>query len=293
MLRLLPIALATASFAYGCKGWSSSGEQSGAIGPDPVARQGAGVRTVAAMEAECGSNVAKACGDLAAVYADGVGVAPEPARAAALFQRACDGDDYNACARLADLLRSGSAAIPRNEDRARQLLGRACTGGVASACTRQATMLMSGPTGRNAVRAAELLQKACDGGDPEGCVQLGEAYEKGRGVVESYGESLELFDKACTAGSPSGCRLLGVMYAEGRGVARSPTRSADLWTRACDGRDALACVELARAYANGRGVRADRARAASLFRKACDAGVAIACDPDRASKSDKPATPGG
>ena len=146
---------------------------------------------------------------------------------------------------------------------------------------------------RDLATAAKWYRRAAEVGNPLGENNLADLYLRGEGVKQDDSAAFFWFQKAAQQRHTGACIKLGYMYAEGRGVARSPTRSADLWTRACDGRDALACVELARAYATGRGVRTDRARALALFRKACDAGVATACDPDKATKSDKPAGSGG
>ena len=65
------------------------------------------------------------CNDLAVLYDHGQGTARDPARAAALFQRACDSDIGLACLNLARVLSAGQD-LPRDPPRERRLLERAC-----------------------------------------------------------------------------------------------------------------------------------------------------------------------
>jgi TPR repeat protein len=132
-------------------------------------------------------------------------------------------------------------------------------------------------TGGDDADIMSRLRLACDGGDADSCLMLGDAYEHGRGVVESFGLALEVYEKGCKTDSAESCRRLGDMYAEGRGVAPSPTRARELWSTGCDGGDGPACAELAGLYATGRGVKADRARATALYARACAGGVTSAC----------------
>jgi TPR repeat protein len=92
------------------------------------------------------------------------------AKAAALHQQACDGDESIACLNLGRLYEQGL--------------------GVA----------------RDTARAALLYQKACDS-SPEGCV--GFTYVDGNGVTRDASKVAALFQTACHGGEMSGCYELG------------------------------------------------------------------------------------
>jgi TPR repeat protein len=66
----------------------------------------------------------------------GEGIRADPARAAALFQRLCDGDHPEGCHDLSLQYRSGSG-VPRDVERAAVLLKQACDRGDSDACPQR------------------------------------------------------------------------------------------------------------------------------------------------------------
>ena len=71
-----------------------------------------------------------ACEQLAEAYEVGFGVTPDPARAAALLERACDEQpdryyNHQACNKLGEYLAAGKV-VAKDEARAARLFGRGC-----------------------------------------------------------------------------------------------------------------------------------------------------------------------
>nr|MDQ3032567.1 sel1 repeat family protein [Myxococcota bacterium] len=73
------------------------------------------------------------CGNLGYMLAHGRGVAADVARAAELYQRACDGGDAMGCSNLGLAYAQGTG-VPLDLARAMDLLRRACEAGRATAC---------------------------------------------------------------------------------------------------------------------------------------------------------------
>lgn len=170
-------------------------------------------------------------------------------RAAALYRRACDGDEMTACTRLGVLYGHGRGVE------------------------------------RDPVRAAELHRRSCDGGAQRGCTHLGLAYETGEGVEPDPGRAASLYEDACET-EMAGCHHLAVLYTKGVGVARDYERAVELFDDACygtvrDGRRlpafAGSCFRLGDMLANGTGVERDLYDAARYFRRACALGIEEAC----------------
>lgn len=157
--------------------------------PAPPAR-------AAALTSACDRGDAHACGQLAALYMDGTGVAKDPARGLQLFEQACGKQDAPACATLATAYKDGlgvakdlaraagyaetacdlkywqqcflagalfKAAVPPELVRAAALFDAGCGGGIGAACMELAVMRHDGVVGAPDEAAARaLLQKACD-----------------------------------------------------------------------------------------------------------------------------------
>ena len=166
-------------------------------------------------------------------YVAGQGVAADPARAAQLFERACDLRDFSGCARLGDVLARGRG---RDVSRASAAYQRACDGGRLEACASLGRLLSDGRgDARDRVRAVALFQKACDGRVVDGCVRLAVALRQGAGAVTQRAQAVRLLTQACRDNSAEGCMELGLTYLRGQGAAIDPVRALPLLERACMG----------------------------------------------------------
>ena len=69
------------------------------------------------------------------MYFSGEGVTRDPARAASLYQQACDGGAVESCYNLGVLYENG-AGVTRDLARAASLYQQACDGGLAQGCRK-------------------------------------------------------------------------------------------------------------------------------------------------------------
>jgi TPR repeat protein len=226
----------------------------------------------------------KALSDLGDTYMHGKGVPKDPARAVALYEQACDGDDARGCSRLAYAYAHGRGAAV-DEARAVALYRRSialftpsCDKGDAQDCDGLGIQFVKGNgVPKDEARALALFTKACDGSSASGCANLGIMYADGEGVPKDAARALALYTKACDGGDALGCSNLGMFYKHGEGVPKDEARALVLYTKACDGDYALGCANLGDMYVNGNGVPKDETRALALFTRACDGGSAPGC----------------
>ena len=138
-------------------------------------------------------------------YYKGEGVKQDYAKAAELFQKACDGNGFQGCINLGNSYSKGEGV---KQDYA---------------------------------KAVELYQKACDGKFAVGCSYLGEAYFKGEGVKQDYAKAVELYQKACDGKFAESCKELGNIYLEGKGVKQDNQRALEFLKKSCDLKDQDGC----------------------------------------------------
>ncbi|APR77828.1 Hypothetical protein A7982_03175 [Minicystis rosea] len=229
----------------------------------------------------CDDGDAATCALIAGRAERGDGVPRDVVRAAALYQRACAGNDAAGCAGLGRLVRAGNGGLDRDRARAVGLFRRACDGGDARGCALLGESYRDGAgTARDLVRAAALFQSACDRGDLLSCNDLGGLHQLGRGgLARDERKAAELYRRACDGGELVGCSDLGVLVGAGRGgYARDDHVARELYQRACDGGELIGCHNLGALHEQGRGDLArDEARAAELYRRACDGGEPRGC----------------
>jgi len=204
--------------------------------------------------------------------------APDPARAARLFQRTCDRGWLHACYNLGEMYYKG-VGVSKDPARAARLYRKACDGGNMDGCTALGLMYYNGEgVSKDPARAVRLWRKACDGGDMDGCNGLGWMYDNGKGVPKDKAMAVRLLRKACDGGYMVGCNNLGWMYYNGKGVFKDYARAVRLYRKVCDGGNMDGCKNLGEMYRDGKGVPKDKARAVRLFRKACDGGYMNGCE---------------
>jgi TPR repeat protein len=155
--------------------------------------------SAAALDEFCDRKHARPCMLLAEMYLAGCGVPADEARAAELFERACDLGEKMACGELA-LSSAGSS-----EERA-ELLTAGCNAGHARACRSLGTLIDQGPDVPGDARVAvELWEKGCRHGDAESCLRAGRAYEPGGVVTPNPDKAEQLVERACALGESRAC----------------------------------------------------------------------------------------
>jgi TPR repeat protein len=96
-------------------------------------RTGDSAKAAAMYERACDGGAAEACNRLGAMAWAGRGMPASPERAYALYVRACEGGDGAGCFSAAICHRTGTCA-PKDEPRQKQLLARGCELKDARAC---------------------------------------------------------------------------------------------------------------------------------------------------------------
>ena len=129
---------------------------------------------------------------------------------------------------------------------------------------------------RQFTAAAAAYQRLAEAGNAAAQYRLGELYENGRGVHQSYPDAARLFQLSADQGNQYAQAHLGSFYMHGLGVQQSDAKAAQLFKLAADQGDAGAENSLGYLYQNGRGVAQSYTAAARLFQLAADQGNAAA-----------------
>jgi len=177
---------------------------------------------------------------IAELYANGLGVGRDDAKAAEYYQRAADLGDPQAMFALAIF----------------RFMGR------------------GGPQDQAA--GVKLFESAAKAGNLFASYNLGLLYLQGQGVPQDYKRAAELFLAAARAGVPEAQYALATLYKEGRGVGVNEAEAMRLMQRAATAGNLDAMVEFAIAQYNGTGVSKDEKAGATLMLKAAQRGSPIA-----------------
>jgi TPR repeat protein len=104
----------------------------------------------------------------------GAGRAQDSARAAVLFERACNAGSADGCTGLGRLKLSGSGT-PKDEPGGVRAMQRACDGASLLGCRSLALLLSEGRPSLPAdpARSAEYYRRACALGDRYSCEKIG------------------------------------------------------------------------------------------------------------------------
>jgi TPR repeat protein len=82
------------------------------------------------------------------------------------------------------------------------------------------------------VMATRLYDLAAQQGDVGSMFNLGVLYDNGEGVEQSYEKAIEYYEQAADLGDAGAQKSLGVMYYNGDGVERDLKKARELWTKA-------------------------------------------------------------
>ena len=123
-------------------------------------------------------------------------------------------------------------------------------------------------------KAVYWYRKAAGAGNSYGMLDIGKMYEGGRGgLPQDDRQVVYWYRKAAGAGNGQGMTDLGFMYANGRGGLPQDYQQALHWYhKATDAGDAYGMNELGRMYERGWGVQSDKQQAISWYRKAAQLG---------------------
>lgn len=201
---------------------------------------------VADCTAQCDAGDPGSCGRLGLYHQEGLnGVTPDPAQAATLYRKACDGGWTLGCASLGSLHVMGMG-VPQDTEAGIALVEQACDEGFAQSCTLLGGAFYTGNlVPKDAARARPVLERACYGGDPDGCFLLGELHRKGLAGLSASGEQARAhYSMGCNGNSAMSCYSLAVAMEDGVGGEADPSGAQSLFERACKQNFEPACKEL-------------------------------------------------
>lgn len=190
----------------------------------------------------------------------------------------CDKGDRTSCHELGRLHLAGGGGAGRDPARARALFEKACTLEHGGGCSDLGIVLMTDENAKDPPKAADSFERACKLGEANGCFNLANLYYDGVGVTADKTKAFSLYEQACNAGKAAGCINLGAAYDDGEGVAVDKQKAFSLFKRACEGDEAIGCNNLAFMFGQGSGVTADQAQAARYYERGCTLGNAKACE---------------
>ncbi|MGV6872520.1 tetratricopeptide repeat protein [Pseudochelatococcus sp. B33] len=229
---------------------------------------------------------------LAEIYAHGLGVASDPAKARSWYESAAAQNDANALFALAMLvLEDGAAAAEPEKSRkhgeALALLQRAVDRGHPLAAYNLAVALIGERQQADLARAIDLLRQAAEREVPDAQYALAVLLREGRGVAPDAAAAAQWMARAAANGYLDAQVELAIMLFNGTGIEASEGRAARLFSVAAARGNAIAQNRLARIQAAGRGLPRDLVSAAAWHLMASRQGRA---DPwlDSALKSLSP-----
>jgi hypothetical protein len=172
--------------------------------PDPA-------KGLAVATKGCTLGDSSSCSYVAMIYWQGIGVAPDPARAAKIFDEQCSKKkNMMACANDAVLLYMGAPGVARDLVRAQDLAETSCAADMQAGCNLLAGLLLDRGGAEDIARAARLFDKVCEEGGGAACDNLGQLFRHGaNGFVPNLDKAKEKFDRACKLENPPGCTHLG------------------------------------------------------------------------------------
>ncbi|MGA2081803.1 MAG: caspase family protein [Holophaga sp.] len=185
--------------------------------------------------------------NLGRIYAQGIGVPKDEARAFLCYQKA---------------LKAARPLAERGDPDGQVLMGYLCRDGEGMA--------------KDDAQAADWFRKAADQGSPLGQTALGVMHLQGRGVPKDAAQAVAWYRKAADQGYAEAQNELGVCYWHGYGVAADPAEATRWYRKAADQGERWALNNLGAAYFNGQGVPQDQAEAVVWYRKAAELGFAAA-----------------
>jgi TPR repeat protein len=218
---------------------------------------------LACQDDEQPAHSAIACLALAVFTKEGIGGAPNAARAEELQRRAgallklgCDAGDTEACSLLGAMLAvaldkqdAGSPKAARYAEVATSALTAACRGGRAFACTALGDIYQHGRgVPANRARARELYQRACRAGEPDGCFWLAALEWTDGDPTDDRARLMRArsaYERACDAGSRDGCEWAAYLHLSGTGgLPKDLDAALPLYRRACTTDHAAACLHV-------------------------------------------------
>jgi TPR repeat protein len=206
---------------------------------------------------------------LGKMYAAGIGVASDEAKAVDWYRKGAAAGNVHAMAELAGALLEGRG-VEKNAQEAVRLLKAAADKDQPEAMHRLGVLLRDGKaTDKNVAEAVQLLTKAGNAGYAPAMVEIGQTYDKGLGVAADAAKAAAWYKKAADLGNPAAVMNLGNLHLQGRGVTKSFVSATASYRKAADLGDSFAMHNMGWMLDKGVGVeRRDPEQAADFVLRA-------------------------
>ncbi len=212
--------------------------------------------------------------NLGMMYAQGVGVSKDAAKAVEWYQKAAAQGDAGAQVNLG-LMYAHGEGVPKDAAKAVEWYQKAAAQGHAFAQFNLGMMYVRGEgVPEDVAKAVEWYQKAAAQGNAESQFYLGVMYAQGEGVPKDAAKAVEWYQKAAAQGNAGAQLGLGVMYAHGEGVPKDAAKAVEWYQKAAAQGHAFAQFNLGMMYVRGEGVAADKVLAYAWFNLASTPGGA-------------------
>ena len=274
-------------------------------GPRKVGEQAGGAESLPLFESACTGDIWSACSAAGDIYARGLGVPADPAKALARYTSACfpksGAGSQRGCTALSklapvdgrpsadELLRAAARACALGSERTdcdrvtpssaseiaivtRELDPACADRGDEYRCFLAARIRFQG-TSDDKQRAFELFNKQCTANQKLSCIGLADAMFWGIGTPKDVARAEALYEKRCDDTFGYACLQLGLAALERKDDAAAYRH----FVRACDNDNGDGCNGAGYAYYTGRGVEWDATKALGYYRKGCEHGSAVAC----------------
>lgn len=191
------------------------------------------------------------------LYANGLGIARDDAKAAEWYKKGADGGDREAMFALAMMKIAGRAG-PANREEGAKLLAQSAKLGKAAAAYNLGLLYLEGQTfPQDIKRAAELFRQAAEAGNPEAQYALATFYKEGRGVEKNLTEAAKWLGAAALADNTDAEVEFAIALFNGTGVNKDIPTAVALMSRAARQNSPIAQNRLAHILVEGQGVPAD------------------------------------
>ncbi len=162
-----------------------------------------------AFEQSCALDDGDGCDQQALALYQGKGIAKDAPAAVPVFDKACKLSDER-CFNLGVMYDEG-VVVKRDAAKAAQVWQRACDQKMVMACFNLGNASQKGDgVAKDAAKARTYFEAACDGDYSDGCNSLGDMCERGTGGAKDLVRAKQLFEKACKGGLELGCKNLKV-----------------------------------------------------------------------------------
>lgn len=203
----------------------------------------------------------------------GLGIRPDPEKAAEWYRLAARRGDAHAVASLG-LMALDGRGMDKNPQQGRAWFEEAAAKGEPSAAHNLALLLLSSGAANDLARAVDLLRTAAGAEIADAQHALGVLHLRGRGVPRDAREAVKWFRKAADNGNAAGEVEYAILLFNGAdGVKADEATAARYFWRAAAKGNAIAQNRLARLYVAGRGVPKNAIEAAAWHLVAAGQGL--------------------